>query len=110
MFVELPRFALDGDVLAVAAADSHAVNGHVLIRGARQPLFPFRLVGPWPAFDDVPFPDVAGYADGLAFEPFSACLALASFRHCVDGLVNDVLLVCGLHRVQPMLFRAVDGN
>ena len=105
-----PGFALDGDVFAVAAAHRHAVNTYILPPGFGEVSFAGWPFGPWLAFDDVPFPNVAGYVDGLAFEPFAAGLVLASFRDRVDGPVNDVLLVCGLHRFQPMLFRAVDGH
>ena len=85
VFVKLPGFALDGDMLAVAAPHGYAVNADVLPGNVGIVGFPFRPVGPGVTLSNVPLPDLGTYADGKVFQPSAARRVLAGFCHRSDG-------------------------
>ncbi len=104
VFVELPGFALDGNVFAVAAANRDAVNADILIRGAGEFGFPVRPFSPGPAFGNIPFPDVGSCMHGYVFEPLAPRWMSGGFRYRVDSPIDVVLSGAALHRFQLVTY------
>ena len=93
LLVQLSRFALDGDVPAITAADCYDVYARVLASTVGELSFPLWPVGPEVTPRDVPFFDVWAAAYGEIFEPFAVRLLRALLGYGLDGFFDDVLRV-----------------
>ena len=108
VFVQLAGLALNGDVLAIAAAHRHGVNSYVLLRCTWEAFVPFRPFRPGVASFYVPFLDMRTYLHCKVFEPHAIRVLGIHLGGNADRLFYNLSDIFVLHSRSLLLSRPIE--
>ena len=94
--IQLPRLALDSDVLPIGTAYSHSVYTHIAPSGVSEMFLPVRPFIPMPALRYIPVFDVTRGLHSHHLKPFTVGSKRVHLLHFLECRVDSVIRgVCG---------------
>ena len=100
-FVQLPGFALDCDMLSVAAANCDHIYAYVLLGGLRELRFPLRPFRPLIATFDVPIFDDWANLNSEVLKPRAIGALWTHLGYRLERRYDYIMFVALLHRCSP---------